>query len=260
MAQNVGRKARDRSVSVRGRAEVRGGPPRPAGTAKAPRRPDAASPPDRLTTLRRQAKDAGLSINSRPDPRGGDARRYSLVERATKAVVARGIPDLDTLATELTSRIRERTDQGRVVAHEDLGEKCPDCGTRRIGAFRYCRSCGRDFEPDAPTAQLPQVAAGQPLFSLQNVATTASRDQQPSRVEAAAVLSQDRVRAVMSQARLRRPDDPRTGDAPMTATRSDVGPRSASVGSTMRTVIVLGIGVGIGVGALVALVLSAVQR
>lgn len=26
-------------------------------------------------------------------------------------------------------------------------QACSECGTRRIGAFRYCRSCGYDFEP-----------------------------------------------------------------------------------------------------------------
>jgi predicted RNA-binding Zn-ribbon protein involved in translation (DUF1610 family) len=204
-----------------------------------------------LTVLRRQAKKAGFSINSRPDPRDADARRYSLVDRATKTIVTGGIPDLDTLATELLSRIRERTDPGQVVVHEDLSlGSCPDCGTRRIGAFRYCRSCGRDFEPLSPSAQVPQVPAWRPAFSL-NVETAASNDPRPAGVGAAAALS---------PARVRRQEDPRGGDTPTTATRSDRGPQMASVGSTMQIVIALGIGIGVGVGALVPLVLSALQH
>ncbi len=29
----------------------------------------------------------------------------------------------------------------------DHGDACPACGATRLAAFRYCRSCGHDFEP-----------------------------------------------------------------------------------------------------------------
>ena len=35
-------------------------------------------------------------------------------------------------------------------------ELCPMCGTRRIGSFRYCRTCRFDF--DAPMSQAPGQA------------------------------------------------------------------------------------------------------
>ena len=96
------------------------------------------------------------------------------------------------------------------------------------------------------------MAARQPPFSLMTVGTTAASDQRPSGVEAAPVVSRTRER---------RPDDPRVGDRPVTATpRSDVRPPMAAVGTTMRVVVGLGIGVGVGVGAVVALLLSAVQH
>jgi hypothetical protein len=30
------------------------------------------------------------------------------------------------------------------------GDACPACGETRLAAFRYCRSCGHDFEPLDP--------------------------------------------------------------------------------------------------------------
>jgi hypothetical protein len=38
---------------------------------------------------------------------------------------------------------------------------CPRCGTARIGSFRFCRSCGFDFDAD-PTSQ---ASAGMPMAS-----------------------------------------------------------------------------------------------
>jgi rubredoxin len=32
------------------------------------------------------------------------------------------------------------------------GGDCPECGASRLAAFRYCRSCGHDFEPADPSA------------------------------------------------------------------------------------------------------------
>ena len=32
-------------------------------------------------------------------------------------------------------------------------ETCPICGTDRTGSFRFCRSCGLDFDADAPNAE-----------------------------------------------------------------------------------------------------------
>jgi len=42
------------------------------------------------------------------------------------------------------------------------GEFCPRCGTARAGAFRFCRSCGFDFEHDVPP---PAAAPEQPQTS-----------------------------------------------------------------------------------------------
>jgi hypothetical protein len=42
------------------------------------------------------------------------------------------------------------------MAKENRPTKCPQCGHKRTASFRYCRSCGFDFEPRA------EVAAGTP--------------------------------------------------------------------------------------------------
>ncbi len=39
------------------------------------------------------------------------------------------------------------------------GEFCPNCGTARIGAFRFCRTCQYDFEAAAPAGTMQQAAA-----------------------------------------------------------------------------------------------------
>lgn len=38
---------------------------------------------------------------------------------------------------------------------------CPKCGTARVGALRYCRSCGFDY--DALAAEVPTVESGPPV-------------------------------------------------------------------------------------------------
>jgi hypothetical protein len=41
---------------------------------------------------------------------------------------------------------------------------CPKCGTRRVGAFRFCRSCGFDFDIDwAIHAPIPPADSQRPL-------------------------------------------------------------------------------------------------
>ena len=40
---------------------------------------------------------------------------------------------------------------------------CPTCGTARTGSFRYCRSCGFDFDAPASDAPTPPPAAASPV-------------------------------------------------------------------------------------------------
>ena len=60
---------------------------------------------------------------------------------------------------------------------------CPKCGTRRVGAFRFCRSCGFDFDIDwavhapfrpAVSQRAPEPDA-MPIPDRQDVAKSAAR-------------------------------------------------------------------------------------
>lgn len=42
--------------------------------------------------------------------------------------------------------------------HDMATALCPTCGTARTGSFRYCRSCGLDFDADTPGASAPGPA------------------------------------------------------------------------------------------------------
>jgi hypothetical protein len=60
---------------------------------------------------------------------------------------------------------------------------CPKCGTRRVGAFRFCRSCGFDFDIDwAIHAPVPPIVSQRalepdatPIPDRQDVAKSAAK-------------------------------------------------------------------------------------
>ncbi len=74
-------------------------------------------------------------------PLGSVAR----AEAFDEAREIRSILEADRLALEaaITAITRAHVDQAG-------SEMCPTCRSPRVGSFRYCRSCGHDFEPDAP--------------------------------------------------------------------------------------------------------------
>jgi hypothetical protein len=43
-----------------------------------------------------------------------------------------------------------------------MAERCPSCQTARVGAFRYCRSCGFDYEAGPPLARTGGLVAPPP--------------------------------------------------------------------------------------------------
>jgi hypothetical protein len=51
---------------------------------------------------------------------------------------------------------------------------CPQCQSRRLGSFRYCRSCGFDFEAPPPPPH-PLDGAFEPFDLLPNVPVPARR-------------------------------------------------------------------------------------
>ena len=79
---------------------------------------------------------------------GTSRQRYSLIDRTTGTVLQRDVDGLIDLEARLLGiiwdRQRARADGPPIAV---APSSCPSCGTRRIGQFRWCRSCGRDFEP-----------------------------------------------------------------------------------------------------------------
>ena len=53
---------------------------------------------------------------------------------------------------------------------------CPQCGTRRVGAFRFCRSCGFDFDVVPATHAPVPPMVGQPASEPDATPTPERRD------------------------------------------------------------------------------------
>jgi hypothetical protein len=112
-----------------------------------------------MKRIRSRARIAGLTIRTRRVSRASSERAYSVIDRATGQELSSDIPDLDELTNQLWWIIRQRrrdAQQGGRTA-EAPRESCPACETLRVGNFRFCRSCGFDFEPASvrPAAALP---------------------------------------------------------------------------------------------------------
>ncbi len=101
-----------------------------------------------LRHLRAQARRLGIAIRKeRSSPPAGPL--YRLLDRESGDVIRRHVPLVD-VSTELFWIVRERRRalaQPRAEVHVQL---CPSCQTPRLASFRYCRTCGLDYEPVRP--------------------------------------------------------------------------------------------------------------
>jgi hypothetical protein len=112
-----------------------------------------------MKRIRSRARIAGLTIRTRRVSRASSERAYSVIDGATGQKLGTDIPDLDELTNQLWWIIRQRrrdSEQGGRTA-EAPKESCPACEAVRVGNFRFCRSCGFDFEPASarPATVLP---------------------------------------------------------------------------------------------------------
>jgi hypothetical protein len=120
-----------------------------------------------MKRLRSQARRLDITIRAQPASSASQPRAYSLIDRATGMVIQANI-GLDDLSTRLwwITRDRRRAETGPFQA---LSEQCPSCGASRIGAFRYCISCGLDYEASlkSPPDQgwwMPRLDANDPFL------------------------------------------------------------------------------------------------
>jgi hypothetical protein len=101
---------------------------------------DQASPSADIKQLRRRARALGLSIRTKRASKSRPSPAYDLIETASGRLLYGGLSSLDEIERHLDSAVVDRPD---VDLH---AEACPACGTARVAFFRWCQSCGRDFE------------------------------------------------------------------------------------------------------------------
>ncbi len=130
-----------------------------------------------LDRLRQRARRQGVAIRTQKASSAGAPSTYSLVDRETGAVLHSGIGDLagieallsGALVVAPTGALADPPSDIPIDASSDLptpasgdppadapsvapviwrapDEICPSCGTPRVGHFRWCRSCGLDYE------------------------------------------------------------------------------------------------------------------
>ena len=115
---------------------------------------------DQMRHLRSQARKLGLKIQTRRAT-GSEPVRYRVVDPATNAPIGADLLGLDDVQTRLWWIVREREREGAgepPVVEET--ERCPVCGTPRMGFFRLCMTCGLDYEAQVkPSAALVQTSS-----------------------------------------------------------------------------------------------------
>ena len=126
---------------------------RHAGTVPAER------PRDELARIRSQAKKHGLSIRRQRRTQSSAVERFSLIDKASRALLNSDINGLDELRNEIWWEVRKRTlAPGELQPSEAPRPTCPNCGTPRVGFLRLCRVCGLEFEATDPELRIaPEI-------------------------------------------------------------------------------------------------------
>lgn len=107
-----------------------------------------------LAFLRKRLEDCEARMNGAP--LGSVAR----AEASEEAREIRIILETDRRKVEAAGSARVAPLTG-VMDERSIGrepEACPSCRTLRVGAFRFCRSCGHDYESDLAGRRAPIAA------------------------------------------------------------------------------------------------------
>jgi hypothetical protein len=125
-----------------------------------------------MIRIRSRARKQGLAIRTRRASRASGVRAFSVIDRETGQLICSDLRDLDELKNRLWWIIRERRLKSGHPneINEVPRELCPKCGTPRVGSFRFCRSCGLDFDatddPTSATATVSSSPAEAPLLPI----------------------------------------------------------------------------------------------
>lgn len=99
-----------------------------------------------VATLRTRLRAAGLTLEERDDE-ASDAVVFRVVDGRTGDVVVPDVRDVDDLRNRVWWLLRGRSPTTAGPAKPANPALCVSCGSRRIGSFRFCLSCGADHEP-----------------------------------------------------------------------------------------------------------------
>ncbi|MBA2721108.1 MAG: hypothetical protein H0U52_17990 [Chloroflexi bacterium] len=82
-------------------------------------------------------------------------------DKASGEVLTSGLTDLNEVRTRVWWLLRTRRlgSGGTQAAGEPAQASCEDCGRARVGSFRFCLSCGFDFEPVKVNREEPGTGA-----------------------------------------------------------------------------------------------------
>ena len=119
-------------------------------------------PIGQLVRIRSRARKHGLGIRTRRASRALGARAFSVIDHETGRLICSDVRDLDELTNRLWWIIRQRQSDRRYASEieEVPREVCPRCDTPRVGHFKFCRSCGLDFEVTGdPTSAMGPVSS-----------------------------------------------------------------------------------------------------
>jgi hypothetical protein len=122
-------------------------------------------PKGAINRLRSRARRMGIAIRTARPHGSAKGQTFSLVDRKTGTILVADVDGLVELERRLALIGQERgLAQARLLPEIHApAEFCWICSTRRVGRFRWCRSCGFDFEL-AVHGQPPR-----PVFQLQAV-------------------------------------------------------------------------------------------
>lgn len=96
----------------------------------------------RITELRRQGRTLGIAIRANRVSKASPERTYRLIDAVSGTTLSAQVA-LGDVESELSSFAIKRANARGVIARE----RCARCGRPRVATFRWCTSCGEDFEP-----------------------------------------------------------------------------------------------------------------
>lgn len=134
-------------------------------------------PIQQLNDLRPRARRMGIAIRKQRPTRASDPPLYRLLNRESGDLIRRDLALVD-VPTELFWIIRDQRRALNDPSAELPEDDCPSCRSRRVGFFRFCTTCGFDYEAERIPA--PRLDTRTDVFWLQEPAAILGPAASPS--------------------------------------------------------------------------------